>query len=180
MKPETRVVAWDDGSFDFHDRRVNVVGVVSRMGSQIEGVITRHIEKDGMDATEKISHAILASVHYGQLSYIMLDGICFGGFNIVDIKKMHQITDLPVMIIMRKRPNLGKFITAMQNLGNFESRLVALNNAGNIYTYRNIFYQAIGLSNEECEDMIDLTCTHSNIPEPLRIAHLIASGKGRA
>ncbi len=180
MKPETRVVAWDDAAFDFHDRIVGIVGVVSRMGRQIDGVISKQIEKDGTDATDKISGAILDSNHYGQISYIMLDGICFGGFNVVDVEKLYLTTNLPVIVVMRKRPDMEKFLTAMKNIGNFEPRLVALMNAGNIYTYRNIFYQTIGLSQKECEEILDLTCVHSNIPEPLRVAHLIASGKGRA
>ncbi|MBA3064320.1 DUF99 family protein, partial [Candidatus Woesearchaeota archaeon] len=39
-----------------------------------------------------------------------------------------------------------------------------------------IFVQAIGLSLKQAEEIIDITCTHSLLPEPLRVAHLIAGG----
>jgi len=40
---------------------------------------------------------------------------------------------------------------------------------------KNIYYQFKGLSKEEVEKIIKLSCTRSLIPEPLRVAHLIAS-----
>ena len=38
------------------------------------------------------------------------------------------------------------------------------------------YYQTIGLEDEEAEDIIRLSSTRSLQPEPLRVAHIIASG----
>ena len=65
--------------------------------------------------------------------------------------------------------------------------LISSERTGNTITnkYKKVYYQAIGLSDQDVEQIIRLTCTHSQIPEALRVAHLIASGirgesRGRA
>ena len=51
---------------------------------------------------------------------------------------------------------------------------------------KSLYYQFIGLQRSEAEEIIRLSCTRSLIPEPLRVAHMIASAmvkgesKGRA
>ncbi len=40
---------------------------------------------------------------------------------------------------------------------------------------KNIYYQFKGLKQKEAEEIIRLSCTRSLIPEPLRVAHLMAS-----
>ena len=138
-----------------------------------------------MNATEKIYSSIRKSRHYDQLSLIMLDGISFGGFNLVDIKKLSKKTKMPVIVIQRKRPDIVKFLKAQKKLGNYKERTKIVKKAGKFYKYNNVYYQKSMISNEEAERILDLTCIRSNIPEPIRVAHLIASGlsgesRGRA
>ena len=86
VKPEIRIIAWDDCAFRFSQKRVRIVGVVFRGGSFLDGMLSVQIKKDGLDVTEKISGSIKKSRHYDQLSVIMLDGITFAGFNLTDIR----------------------------------------------------------------------------------------------
>jgi endonuclease V-like protein UPF0215 family len=41
---------------------------------------------------------------------------------------------------------------------------------------RHLYVQSAGISGREISDLIRMTCTHGKIPEPIRVAHLIASG----
>ena len=66
----------------------------------MDGVISTHITIDGNDATDSLIEMVNKSRHQDQLGVIMLDGITFGGFNIVDIKKVFQETGVPVIVIM--------------------------------------------------------------------------------
>ncbi len=55
-----------------------------------------------------------------------------------------------------------------------------IENAGKIRETRlkngaNIFYQSIGLDNDDAEDVLAISCTHGQVPEALRVAHLIAT-----
>jgi hypothetical protein len=110
----------------------------------------------------------------------MLKGITIGGFNMVDISQLHEKTSLPVIVVNRKMPNLEDIKNALKNFDDSENRWKCIENAGKIYKMqieknKNIYFQFKGLRKEETERIIKLSCTRSSIPEPLRVAHLIAS-----
>ncbi len=179
FKKEIRIIAWDDCAFKFHSKSVTLVGVVFRGGQFLDGLISVKIKKDGLDATGKISGAIMDSRHHDQLSLIMLDGITFAGLNLVDINKLRKTTKLPVIVIQRDKPEMGKFLLAMKRAGDYRKRSGAVKSAGKIYKCGDVFYQKSGLTIKECQEILMLTCTRAKIPEPIRVAHLIASGLSR-
>ncbi|MEM5829038.1 MAG: DUF99 family protein [Candidatus Aenigmatarchaeota archaeon] len=188
IKREVRVIGWDDTKFERNQKdKVTLIGVIVRGGSFLDGMLTTKVAYDGLDATEKIAKAINNSRHKDQLRYIMTNGISFAGFNLVDIKELYKFTNLPTIAIMRKMPNIKKFIDAMKIFDDFEKRKEIVKNAGKIYFFqkKRIYYQKSGISKKEAEELIAITATHSNVPEPIRLAHIIASGlsgesKGRA
>ena len=121
-------------------RRRFVVGrIFRRGGSFIDGLLSVRIEKDGLDSTEKFSSSILHSRHYDQLSYIMLDGISFAGFNLVDIKKLNVATKLPVVAVQRKKPGMKKFTEALKIFHDYKKRLSAVKSAGKIFKNQRTF-----------------------------------------
>jgi endonuclease V-like protein UPF0215 family len=178
FKEEIRILGFDDGPFDKDSRSVPVVGVIFRGGKFMDGMLKTEVEVDGLDSTEKLIKLINSSRHKEQLKVIMLDGITFGGFNLVDIKELNEKTGLPVIVINRKHPNLDEVKNALKNFKDFEKRWKIVKNAGKIKSLKirekEIFYQCKGLEDEEACEIISLSSTHSFIPEPLRIAHLIA------
>ncbi|MBI2971921.1 MAG: DUF99 family protein [Candidatus Aenigmarchaeota archaeon] len=180
MKPEVRIVAWDDCAFRFGQKTVRLVGVVFRGSSVIDGMLSTRITKDGTDATTKIAACIVRSRHYDQLSYIMLDGISFGGLNIADIGLLHRTTKLPVIAVQRKMPNRRTFDEALHSFRDYPARAAAVRSAGKIFRCllgeKELFYQKSGIGIAECEALLRLTCVRSAVPEPLRVAHLVASG----
>ena len=104
IKPEIRVLGVDDGAFKPHVKgQVPVIGVVFRGGFWLDGVMHTSIEVDGFDAPEKIASMITGSPHYKQLRVIMLNGVTFAGFNIVDVKTLHAATKLPVITVTREK-----------------------------------------------------------------------------
>ncbi len=185
MKDEIRIIGWDDCSHKFNQKKVLAVGVIFRGGKFIDGLLSTAIKKDGFDATERLAERITSSRHYDQLSIIMLDGITMAGFNIVDIKELNRKTKLPVLAILRKKPDKERFFKAIKKLSNSKKRLEIAKKAGKFYSHRNIFYQKSGLSAADCKKVLSISCLHGNMPEPIRVAHLVASGlsgesRGRA
>ncbi len=183
VKPEIRVLGVDDGVFKPRTRGfVPVIGVVFRGGYWLDGVMHTKIRVDGTDATRKIASMVINSPHYKQLRIIMLDGITFAGFNVVDIKELNAKTNLPVITVTREKPNLEEIRRALENLPKREERWKALLNAGEPIEVpvrggrEKIYMQAVGISLEDAIKILRLTSTRSNIPEALRVAHLIASG----
>jgi endonuclease V-like protein UPF0215 family len=180
IKKEIRIIAWDDGPFEFKTRgRDILVGVIFRGGQFLDGMLKTEVEIDGDDATEKIIGKILKTKHK-DLRVVMLDGITFAGFNTVDIKEIYEKTRLPVIVVNRKKPDLEKFREALKALPHAEKRLEAVKNAGPIYwtsiKNKRICFQCYGIKKEDAEKIIRTTSTMSLIPEPLRAAHLIANG----
>jgi hypothetical protein len=177
MKDEIRVLGIDDGYFLKHgDKKVLVVGAVLRGNKDLDGVLSCHIDKDGTDSTKRLIHLINNSKHKNQLRYIITNGTTLGGFNILDIKELYARTNVPVLAVLRKRPNQQKVERALNHFPDKKNRLERIRKAGEIYTYRNLYFQAAGLDESEAKELIEKTTKGSNIPEPVRVAHLIASG----
>ena len=186
VKPEIRVLGIDDGVFTPHsDEVVDVVGVVFRGGQWLDGFMHTTARVDGMDATEKLTHMITESPHYRQLRVIMINGVTLAGFNVVDIVELHEKTKLPVIAVTRDKPDLNDIREALQHLPEADNRWKVIQKAGKVVKARTregeepIYVHAVGLSNETVKRILKNTSTRSNIPEPLRVAHIIASGLGQ-
>jgi endonuclease V-like protein UPF0215 family len=186
VKPEIRILGIDDGVFTPHTRGlVDVIGVVFRGGYWLNGVMRTQVEIDGMDATERIASMIVASPHYDQLRIVMLNGVTMAGFNVVDIEKLHEDVKLPVIAVTRDKPNFNDIRKALKNLPQSEKRWEAIEKAGKIMRVctrtgeEPVFAHVAGISEEDAKRILKSTSTRSNIPEALRVAHLVASGLGR-
>ena len=77
----------DDGKFIPHTRGSDCRGRCFPRRCWLDGVMHREVAIDGLDSTEKLASMINASPHCRQLRLVMLNGVTFGGFNVVDIKK---------------------------------------------------------------------------------------------
>ena len=183
IKPEIRVLGVDDGFFIPHTKGlVSVIGVVFRGGYWLDGVIHTKIAIDGFDATDNIALMVTNSPHHKQLRVIMLNGVTFAGFNVVDIKMLNAETRLPVIAVTREKPDLVGIHEALKNLPESEARWKAVLNAGEIHEVstrsekEKVFMEVAGLDVDDARRIVRLTSTRSSIPEPLRVAHLVASG----
>lgn len=181
VKQQIRVIGFDDGTFSFKSKlkkeQTILVGVIMKGSQEVVGVVTRWIDIDGKDVTEKMIEAIKDS-RFKDLRVIMLKGVTYAGFNVVDIKKLNQETGLPVIIVIRKKPDLRAMESALKkHFSDAEERIDLLKKAGEIRELipGKLFYQAYGISSEQAEEIIKLTQKSSLIPEPLRLAHMIAS-----
>jgi len=181
LKKEIRILGFDDGAFIPRSKDpVPVIGVIYRGGKILDGALTTKVTVDGMDATENIVKLINASRHKPQLKVIMFDGITLGGFNVLDIKKIHDETRIPVIVINRKHPNLLKVKKALKNFEDGEERWKIILRAGKIkecyvQNFQKIYYQNIGIDEDKTKEVIKLSTTRGYIPEPLRVAHLLAT-----
>ena len=99
-----------------------------------------------------------------------------------DIKELYNKTSLPVIALTRDPPKMEEIKQALENLPEKEKRWKAILNAGEIIEVQTregeepIYMQIAGLERRDAEKIVRITSTRSNIPEPLRVAHIIASG----
>ena len=178
IKPEIRILAIDDSALITDS--VMIVGVVFRGGEWLDGVLRAEITRDGLDGTDVIAEMVTGTRHYPQIRVIMLDGVTYGGFNVIDVRELHSRTGLPIIVVMRTAPDMGRVRDALQNLPDFEKRWQAIQNAGTITEIdvheSSLCIQCAGIEVSDAAKIVRLSTTHSHIPEPLRVAHLIATG----
>ena len=180
VKPEIRVLGLDDGPFGRGDKKTLLVGTVFRGGIQLDGVLCRWIEVDGRDSTEKIVEMVTSSKHAGQLRVIMSESITFGGFNLMDIREVYERTGLPVIAVTRDKPNLRKVRLALKKFPDFQERWELVKRAGKVHAVKlndgRIYLQLAGIELEKAKEIVEITTVRGLLPEPVRVAHLIAAG----
>lgn len=177
LKPGVRSIGIDDGPFERSQKGdVLIVGAVYQGGSLFDGMVTTKVRRDGWNATERISSMLGRSKFQAQLHYVILDGIAFGGFNIVDIDRLHLETGLKILVAVRRRPDMDAVKRAVYKLSRPDRRWKMIERAGEIRQIGRLFCQLKGMDVKEAQELLALTCTRSLLPEPLRAAHLIAGG----
>jgi len=194
MKREIRLMGIDDGPFGkyqkpkvfdhagnsknfpaFKKGNVLVIGTVFRGGDWLDGVVSTKVRVDGTNSTSKLIDMINKCKFKPQLHAIILDGIAFGGFNIIDIQKLNKKTKLPVIVVIRRKPNFDKIKETLKKI-NKSKRYKLIEKAGEVHKIGKIYVQLKGISLKDAKKILDISCTRSLIPEPLRTAHIIASG----
>ncbi|MCK5459257.1 MAG: DUF99 family protein [Thermoplasmatales archaeon] len=180
MKKQIRLLGIDDSPFTFKDKYATVIGVVMRGGEYLECVLSSQVLIDGNEATTVCREMIQNTKHRQQLKAAMLDGVALGGFNIVDIVKLYESTNLPIITITRDEPDFEKIKHALQkNFTDWKERWMVLKK-GELFTVKTsnspIYVKCAGIAIDEAEEIINLSTIRGVIPEPIRVAHVIASG----
>ena len=185
IKEEIRVLGIDDGPFEFGSgNQALLVGTVFRGGEWLDGVLTAKVSVDGDDATAEIIRMILKSRHRGQVRVVMTDGLTVGGFNVVDAREVYRATGLPVISVTRTEPDLDSIRRALGKFPDSEVRWERIRKAGPPvkHVFRrprgrgSIYFQGFGIKDDDAHSIIEMTSTRSLMPEPVRVAHIIASG----
>lgn len=183
VKNEIRILGVDDGPFNkFKDKKCLVTATVFRGGSYMDGLLSCYVDVDGSDSTSKLTRLIRKSKHLEQLKCVMINGIAVAGFNVIDIREICKKTRLPVIVIIRHKPNLKKIERALihSDKKTAKKKMSLIKKAGKIYNLdvkgKKIYFQTAGLDRKIAEQVILLSSTHGSIPEPLRISHMINSG----
>ncbi len=176
MKPEFRVFAFDDAPKSKESNTL-VLGVFMRSNKSVGGFAKFHVTRDGFDSTEKLIKCVANSKFYKLVRVVFVNGISFAGFNMIDIQRFHEKTGIPIMTVIRKKPNMSKMKKAMQKLPGYNKRIRAIRTAGRVKKLeeKDIYYQAAGLNDEDAIDILKSSSFRSNIPEGLRMSHMILS-----
>ncbi|PIU21870.1 MAG: hypothetical protein COT15_00140 [Candidatus Diapherotrites archaeon CG08_land_8_20_14_0_20_34_12] len=177
MPNKIRAIAFDDGCFEKgKSLKTKLVGVIFRSDSQIEGILCDEIFVDRLDSTALIEKMIKKSRFADQIRYIFLSGLNFAGFNIVDMPKLYSMLKIPIIVTLKKKPDMVKINSALAKFHDSMERIALIKKAGKLHSYKKIYYQKIGLDEKQAQHIIDAFTYTSNMPEPVRLAHIIASG----
>ena len=179
MKPQSRVLGIDDAPFHFGDERTAVVCADVRIPSYLEGVLVSAVAVDGDDANDVLLRMLGKSRYTEGLSLILLDGVALGGFNVVDIDVLHRELGIPLATVTRDGPDIPAMIDALKKkFPDWQRRaeIVARKKLHRIETkHKPLYATCVGISPGDLRDAIRLSTVRGALPEPLRIAHIIAT-----
>lgn len=170
-----RVIGFDDAPFvRRRSSNVSIVGVICA-DTRFEGMVWGKVRQDGWNATDTICRLLLGKKFLPQLHILLLDGIGFGGFNIIDLPKLADKLQIPCVTVMRRQPNMAKIETALQRLPQPQRRLELMRRAGKIYEYPPFCFQVCGEEPDVTATVLQKLSDRGNVPEALRLAHLIGA-----
>jgi uncharacterized protein len=171
----SNLVGFDDAPFDRdHKGKVKLVGTVYA-GFRFDGVLIGEVEKDGFDAAARLAELINGSRFAEHIQLIMLQGIAFAGFNVVDVFALHERLGLPVLVVSRKQPDMAAIQEALlSHIEAGKAKWAVLERLGKMEPLGGVFVQRVGLSLDQAAAVLDQFVVCGNIPEPLRTAHIIA------
>ena len=176
LRKETRVIGIDDGPFfKFRHGEVLIVGTVYRGGDYMDGIVSTTAKVDGDDSTKNIAKMINKSKFKSQIRAIFLNGIAVGGFNIIDLVKLSKLTKLPVIAVTRRYPDLPIIFKTLKELG-MSKKIKLIKQLPEPTKIGRVYVQHIGIDLNKTIQFMKLTTIHSDVPEPLRISHIIAAG----
>ena len=174
-KLRTNVIGFDDAPFAREHRGdVPLVGVVCSR-TRVDGILVGKVRRDGANATKTMVEMIRGSQFQTHVRAVLLQGIAVGGFNVVDVFALHEELRVPVIAIARKLPNHASMKKALfSRVRGAAKKWKLIERAGPMEEVRDVFIQRVGITLDHAREVMAATTLHGNLPEPLRVAHLLA------
>jgi endonuclease V-like protein UPF0215 family len=99
------------------------------------------------------------------------------GFNVVDAFTVHRHLGIPVLVVSRHEPDRDKVRDALlENVRGGARKWRIVERLGAMEPVAGVWIQRVGLTRDEAEKAVQRFASHAVLPEPLRVAHIIASG----
>jgi uncharacterized protein len=170
----TNVIGFDDGPFEpAHRGDVGLVGAVCAR-TRLDGVLAGRVRRDGANATRRMIEMITRSQFVDHVRAVLLHGIAVGGFNVVDVRGLSGALGVPVLVVARRRPDMDAMRRALSQVPGGQAKWALIEDAGPMEPLGGLHVQRMGLSRDEAATLLEATTLHGHVPEPLRVAHLIA------
>jgi endonuclease V-like protein UPF0215 family len=178
---ELRIVGVDDGAFSptRDHRETALLLAVLLKGFRIQSVLLGRIQIDGTDA----SHVLKVLLRRVRFEVVMLSGISFGGFNLIDISKLAREIRKPVIAVSGEKPDNRAVQKALKtHFPDWEMRWNIVRSAGRLYSCKplenepRLYYEVKGATPDFANKVISSTAAISRLPEPIRVARILARG----
>lgn len=163
-----------------------MVGVVYSAPNYVEGILRTSVEIDGTDATDRILSLLRGSPFLDGVRAVLLDGIAVGGFNLVDLNRLYAGVRRPVVTVTRHPPDFPAIQSALRKYFPRDAaarwRVVKAHPLFRVPVSEGnpLQVSAVGCTRAEAAAVVRRTTVRGNLPEPLRLARLIARALSRS
>lgn len=179
-RPSSRCIGIDDGPFQPKTNdgpRYAPLVAVWLKGPHLQQLKTSWVTVDALDGT-RIALSLLKG---SRRIPVLLSGVTFGGFNLIDPWKIHQHSRSPTIVVVGSRPNNASVKRALaRHFPDWKERWSLFKSLGTLHSFRTlprespIFFEKFGCSTREARSILKTRSLVSRIPEPLRAAGIVA------
>jgi endonuclease V-like protein UPF0215 family len=176
-KPGVRALGVAE-SFRQGQRSSVLGGVVMRRDLVIDGLGIGRTSVGGDDATASID-SLYRKFRRNDINVILVSGAVLSLYNIVDVDELARRTKLPTVCLTYKETSGIEGSIRRHFPENFEKKLYSYRRLGKrrkvkLATGHAVYVRESGMDDIEVKPILDMFTLQGSIPEPVRVARLLA------
>ena len=165
-------------SFSPDSVRSVLAGIVMRYDFVIDGFVFGHASLEGDDSTDEILR-MYKKLGRPDISYLLLSGVIISLYNIIDLKSLYDSLKIPVIGVTYKKSSGIQDSIKYHFPSSYESKLHEYEKLGKqekikLHTSFDVYVHSEGCSLNEVKQLLNHFTMQGAVPEPLRIAQLLA------
>jgi len=165
-------------SFRQNEDKSVLAGIVMRRDLVIDGFVIGHATLSGYDATEEIIK-MYERLQRPDISYVMISGIIISLYNMVNIKKIYEKLQIPIIGLTYHDSKGIEEAIRHHFPDSFEKKLAEYKKLGerekiSLHTSYDVYVRKEGCTIDEVKHLLNDLTLQGSLPEPLRVAHLLA------
>jgi endonuclease V-like protein UPF0215 family len=155
-----------------------LAGVVMRRDLVVDGLILGKASVGGDDATASIV-SLYRRLRRNDVNLLMVSGAILSLYNVVDVDELSRRTRLPVICLTYKETSGIEDSIRRHFPESAEKKLVAYRKLGprtkvRLRSGHSVYVRTAGLESGETRPILDMFSIQGSIPEPVRVARLLA------
>ncbi len=170
------VLGVDDGPFvKGQPQPVPIVGVMTEGATQVEAIAITEFAVDGAHATAFLGDWIAGLRLRPTLQGVVLGGITIAGLGVVDLSTLASALGVPVLAVTRRSTEEHRLRLAL-TAAQLADRIPMVDRSPPAFEAEpGLFVSHAGAPRDTAERLVRTTQLKAKLPEPLRLAHLIAA-----
>jgi len=166
-------------SFSQNSKKSVLSGIVMSTDLVIDGFVMGHSTIGGDDATDAIL-SMFEKLDRSDVSFLLISGIIISSYNMVDVKRISEKIGLPVIAITYDESDGIEDAIKHHFPDSYKSKLAEYSKLGSrekitLHTSHNLYIRNEGCTALEAKQLLDKMTLQGSVPEPLRIAQLLAN-----
>ena len=166
-------------SFSQTSKKSVLSGIVMSTDLVIDGFVMGHSTVGGDDATDTIL-SMYEELDRPDVSFLLISGIVISLYNIVDVKRISEKIGLPIIGVTYQESSGIDDAIKYHFPESYESKLAEYSKLGTrekitLHTSHNLYIRNEGCTVLEAKQLLDKMTLQGSIPEPLKIAQLLAN-----
>lgn len=168
-------------SFKENEKISHLAGVVMRRDFIIDGFVFGYSTIEGNDATDAILQ-MHQKLNRDDISFVMISGLIISMYNIVDVKKIYSQLKMPVIGVTYEDSKGIEDAIKYHFPDSYQSKIEEYHNLGqrtkiSLHTGHDVFVRIEGCTMDEAKSLLNAMTLQGAVPEPLRVAQMLAKTK---